>query len=444
VQDTLCHRTSAVLAVLVGFALSLLAPPALAQAASVSVRVEAASGPLVPRTSVTLPAGPVAPAGAAADQTCAGDTVTGALDAATGGDWSGQWSAQDGWSIERLKSVSDPAGVGRRWVTYLNGDFLNSAPCHTPLVGGDELLFYPLCGTAATQCFSGGPLVLVTPATAGPGAPLGVQVWETNTTFDNQGLGASQRGPSTNASVFGPDGSTTTDPYYGRANLMLTQKGDASVSVAKAGHVPDRATVCVTDGADGYCGTTLPPPVPFDPLAFCKTTGIDGYCGSPDKIAPVGHITQPTQGKAYPSTGRPKLLKGTVDFDPSQTSQVKLRLMRQSTITVTKTKKRTVTVKRKVNGRTVRKRVVKKVKVKVKQKVCFSWIVSTSAWKTLKKCDVVTAALFKADGDDVWSYEFLTALPAGNYTLDARAQDGSANIDATPELGRNRVTFSVK
>jgi hypothetical protein len=62
----------------------------------------------------------------------------------------------------------------------------------------------------------------------------------------------------------------------------------------------------------------------------------------------------------------------------------------------------------------------------------------------LKKCDITTAPLFKADGDEAWSFEFLQGMPAGSYTLDALARDGAGNVDAVPEAGRNRVTFSVK
>jgi hypothetical protein len=136
-------------------------------------------------------------------------------------------------------------------------------------------------------------------------------------------------------------------------------------------------------------------------------------------------------------------LKGTVDFDPSQTDEVTLRLMRQATVTRYKIKKRRVTVTRTVRGKKVRKHVVKRIRRPYKTPACFTWSVSTSTWKLLKKCDAATATPFKADGADIWSFEFLTALPAGNYTLDALAKDGAGNVDNVPELGRNRITFKV-
>jgi hypothetical protein len=421
----------------------LLALPAFASAATVSVRIEAAGGPLVPRTDVTLPTNPVTPIGAAAGQTCPGDSVIGVLNAATGGDWSGQWSAPDGWSIERIKTVNDPPISGRHWVAYVNNSYVNDPPCHATVAPDATVILYPSCATATSRCFSGEPLIVSAPASAGPGIRLGVQVWELTTSFDNAHVGTTARGPSVSATVSGPNGSATTDSYYanGTATVSLTERGPNLLTVAKGNRVPDRMTVCVTDGADGYCGTDLAPPVPFDPLAFCQTTGDDGLCRTVDKRPPVGQINQPVQAKTYPAKSHPRLLKGTVSHDPSEVTEVKIRLLRQSQVAGIKIVKKKVIVKRRVHGKLVRKRVVKKVRVKARRTTCFTWTVSKSSWTRLRSCKIELASWFKADGDEVWSYEFLEALPGGRYTLDARAADGAGNLDATPELGRNRVTF---
>jgi hypothetical protein len=112
-------------------------------------------------------------------------------------------------------------------------------------------------------------------------------------------------------------------------------------------------------------------------------------------------------------------------------------------VTGTKLVKKKVTVKRRVHGKLVRKRVVKKVRVKVRVTACFAWNSTKSSWTRLRSCKVVPAQWFKADGDEVWSYEFLEALPGGRYTLDAQAVDGAGNVDSAPETGRNRATFTV-
>jgi hypothetical protein len=314
------------------------------------------------------------------------------------------------------------------------------------LADDNTVTLYPACLTASTAgCFSAGLLELVAPAIAAPGAPIGMQVWQTKVTLDSQGAGTSQRGPGLGVSVVGPDGSTLSDSYYstGTAMLSINEKGPNVVSAAKGDAVPDRANVCVTDGADGYCGTAIPVQVPFDPLAFCTTTGSDGYCGSPDRLPPLGRITTPVQAHVFPKTGRPRNLKGTVDFDPSQTDHVDLRLMRQATVTVKQVKNVKVWVTKKVHGKRVRKRVTKRRVVNVKKKACLGWSNTAASWKTLKVCDAAKAGLFRADGAEVWSFQFLNTLPIGRYTLDALAADGAGNVDRAPDLGRNRITFTV-
>jgi hypothetical protein len=441
-MDALCHRTGAVLVALIGIALSLVAVPAVAQAATVSVRVEAAGGPLVPKTDVSLPSGPVAPAGAAADQTCPGDSVIGAIHAATGGDWTGQWTSADGWSIERVGNVNIPAGSTRRWAAYVNDTYSAAAPCSRVLKEGDRLLVYPVCTTAQAQCFTG-HMEIEAPATGSPGVRLGLRVWEIDTTFDGSGNGTSSRVPSVNAAVYGPDDSTTTDIFFGYATLTLTQRGPNTVSAGKGPRLADRTTVCITDGADGYCGTSPPAAVPFDPLQNCQTTGSDGLCQTIDKQPPNGHISAPVQAKKYLSKSRPRVLRGTVDSDPSEVNEVRLRLVRQSRIPGTKVVKRKVTVKRRIGGKLVRKRVVKTQRVRVRRTTCFVWNAPKSAWRRLRSCKTIPSEWFAAEGTDAWSYEFLDPLPGGRYTLDAQAVDGAGNVDGAAEVGRNRVTFTA-
>ena len=105
---------SKLLAAAAALVVSGFAVPAAAQAAAVSVRVEAPGGPLVPKGDVTLPSAPVPAAGVMDGHTCPGNSVIGALDAATNGDWSGVWSDTTGWSIQRIKSLDLPDGDGRK------------------------------------------------------------------------------------------------------------------------------------------------------------------------------------------------------------------------------------------------------------------------------------------------------------------------------------------
>jgi hypothetical protein len=368
------------------------------------------------------------------------------VDAATSHSWAGTWDTTNGWSLDTIKGSPALISAGRKWAVLVDDNLVNDSPCERLLQNNDTLTLYPAClpGTT-TNCFPAGILQVYAPAIMGRGAPISVQVLGITVGLDSQGNGASQRAPSLGASVFGPDGSAMTDSYYGTgtATLTISEKGPATIRATKANYAPDRTSLCITDGGDGFCGTTQDPPVPFDPFAWCTTTGSDGYCGSPDKVAPLGHVTYPPQGFVFPSGQRPNKLSGTVDFDPSQTDHVDLRLMRKTTVTVKKVVKRKVWVTKKVHGKRVRKRVTKRVTRNVKQPGCVGWNVNTSTWKLLKRCDASLAPSFRADGAEVWSYRFLNALPAGAYTVDALATDGSGNTDSTPEVGRNRVTFTV-
>jgi hypothetical protein len=303
----------------------------------------------------------------------------------------------------------------------------------------------PACLTATTACFAGGLLDLVAPDTAGSGSPIVVQVWETTFSLDSEGYGSSSRAPGGDALVSGPEGSARTNTKFnvGKATIYIAAKGPATIFASKGADAPDRSPICITDGADGFCGTTSPTQHPFDPLAFCQTTGSDGYCGSPDLVAPVGRISTPVQDHVFGKADRPRTMKGTVDFDPSQTDHVDLKLMRQTTIKVKRYRKRKVLVKKKIHGKTVRRRVTKRRPYYVSVRACLGWDVSTSTWRRLKTCDAATAKSFRADGADEWSYQFLSALPVGRYTLDALAVDGAGNEDKVPELGRNQVQFTV-
>src|SRR3954454_13679696 len=104
--------------VLMGFFACLV--PGVARADVASGRIESDTGPVVDHTLVTMPTTDVAPVGSPAGETCPGNSVVGVMSALAGGDWSGQWSNADGWSVERIKGVNIPAGTGRHWVAYVN------------------------------------------------------------------------------------------------------------------------------------------------------------------------------------------------------------------------------------------------------------------------------------------------------------------------------------
>jgi hypothetical protein len=436
-----------VLVALLTLALFLAVLPAMASAATTAkVRIDNPFSTLFGPSSVSLSAAPVAPIGAPDGQTCAADSALGAIHAAVGGNWYGTWSDNGGWS---LTGFAAPAPAGTRWVVFVNG-LVVQQPC-TKILEDDNsyVRAYPMCTdptSTSASCLTRGHLDLRAPAIGGIRNPTALEVFQTIVTFDDQGNILTLTGPSTHTRVDGPGGFTLTDDYFGTAALAFTQKGDNTVYTSKNGFVADTAKICVTDGADGYCGTQVPPQTVFEPNNFCQSTGFDGFCGNPDQVAPAAKIIDPVQAKAYPSAGGPTAITGTADFDPSGVKQINLRALRQLTVIKTRFKKKKVTVKKKVRGKVVRKRVTKRVKYKVRVKACYGLTIKGSAasWKALSKCDSALAPTFAAAGGDSWTTELPIALPNGAYTLDALAQDGAGNIDGAVELGRNRVTFTVR
>jgi hypothetical protein len=416
----------------------------VAQATAITLRVETTSGSLIPTETVTLPGTPVAPAGAPDGQTCAPDSIVGAVQAATSGDWNGTWDATNGWSIDRILNVNLAGSATSKWIAYVNHRWINDDPCHHVLAHLDDVLLYPTCTQNLVDfCFLGEPLwIFPYTATVGPGDRFKVQAYEVNTTFVN-GVGTSGLKPSPDA-IFATDTTYSFTDIYGYGIMTILQKGPVGFTLSSGNRVPDHGSVCVTDGADGYCGTHKPDPVPFDPADFCVTTGNDGECGTIDTRPPVGHITAPTQGGLF--TTPVTLFKGTVDHDHSEIEDVQLRLKRQAVVKVTRYRYKRVTVKKRVKGKIKRVKVRKKKPYKKNVTRCYAWNVKTSGWALQKSCsgDLPAQWWFKADGSEAWSYEFLTKLPAGKYTLDAAAKDGAGNTDTFPELGRNRVTFTVK
>ena len=86
-------------------------------------------------------------------------------------------------------------------------------------------------------------------------------------------------------------------------------------------------TFCVTDGADGACGTTAP--APGAPPAGCVTTGDDGLCGTADRRAPLARILSIRNAQKFRRHRGPRLLRGEVAADPSGIAGIRLRLTRR-------------------------------------------------------------------------------------------------------------------
>jgi hypothetical protein len=95
----------------------------------------------------------------------------------------------------------------------------------------------------------------------------------------------------------------------------FADRGTHDVKANKDGAIrSNRLRVCVTDGADGACGTTVPgQPAPAAPVAR-------------DTTPPAATITAVREQQRFARGKGPRTLSGTVAADPSGVAQVKLGL----------------------------------------------------------------------------------------------------------------------
>src|SRR4051794_10728760 len=168
-----------------GLALALAAA-APAPAATVTVRVEGASSTLVRQVKVSPSNAVTVDKTATGGTTCQGNTYGGALELATGGDWTGPSFQGLGQSISTIKGERHTFGTGAFWALDVNNAPTSFGLCATANrpAQGDEVLFYAACdGPPAPGCFSGDPLDVTGPATAAPGEPFSVRVDEFTSPF---------------------------------------------------------------------------------------------------------------------------------------------------------------------------------------------------------------------------------------------------------------------
>jgi hypothetical protein len=388
------HRLTGLL--VAGLLFASVATPAAAVTAN--AQLEGLNQVIAPRAVTTT--GPVT----REDRTCADGTAISVLQTLTNGNWKGnkapEASFDDPMLPGEILGEKHVFGSGGYWAIYINGAFQNATPCDMPVKAGDEVLFF-----ASDDPFVEGvggwdePLYMTgAPTIAAPGQAITVTVQQTATSFnpDPPYEGTTSFAPAAGALVNG-----VTAGSDGKATISLTERGPQPVVATKGNRAPDRATVCVTDGQDGFCGTELAK------LAEpCKTTGDDGRCGSPDKRASFGFIRSIQEQQRFSGPG-PRELKGTVDPDPSGLRVVRLKLTRTS------------------GGR------------------CETFDGRSQQLVKAKACGAARGKWFSAGSSPEWTYLLPEALPKGRYVLDVKAVDGKGNKDTSLTRGRNRVVFHV-
>ncbi|HWI71831.1 MAG TPA: hypothetical protein VNT55_07750 [Baekduia sp.] len=354
------------------------------------------------------------------------------------------------WLIASIKGIAQPAIVAPAtspawfWRLYVDqapvdndGGFHYEDACTSTVPTGSEVLLYQACGAKTLNCYTGtplymrvrdgGPYDIAAQTVPGRKAPIAVK-----TIGDMGPTGATVTTDEGNASISLENGVLPGQTgiffdNYG-PHVIMASKGDGS-------RPPVRMNLCVSEGNDGFCGSTRyqpPAEVPYVTPSPCDTNGHDGLCGTTDTSGPVTHVTNITNKKVFKAKKGPGQVKGTIDVDPNGVKDVQLRLTR------------VVSVKTKVKVKTKKK--TKKPKYRYKTvKRCTAWDDGTALLKSAK-CGTKYAKWFQTDLSDLrneFSYSFAMTLPRGTYTLEVLARDENGFKDATA-AGRNVLTFTVK
>ena len=381
-------------------------------APTVTIRIEGEQGTLLERTTVTLDPAQVE----GVSDECPGDTVAGAIEAGTKGEWDRQPYAK---TILGETHQFERDDAWSAWI--LNTDTLSDAICAQKLQEGDEVVV-----NANFAPESNGyrwvyqPLTLHdVPAQVERGVPFTVRVSEIVPDRAPEGYelpGRGERVASAGVRVAGGGASGTTGDD-GRVELVLNDAGDFTL-LAESGAGLDRSLRVPIRVVEP--GSPPPPPPPAEPQPGatpppCFTDGADGRCGTVDRQAPVALITSISEGAVFGRRSGPRDLRGTAGIlgprglEPDGTGilMVKLRLTRR------------------VGPR------------------CSTWSPNRERFVP-RPCGAENGFFWRVGETPDWEYVLPAALGRGRYVLDADAIDRNGNRLRERRRGENRVVFRVR
>lgn len=374
------------------------ATPALASSpATVTVRIQGLGGEtLLAPTQVTTNTTPIAVEGGG---TCEGTSAGGAIYDATGGKWRVK-NQPEGVELQGLEgldlpefSSKEPSGI--YWAFWLENKYAANGICSEPIATGQHIVLFP-------QCYATGPLCPTAPApanfltavSAAAAANVGQQVPVTLGALNTETAAAEGSLPegdllSDGAQTFAPGAGGVADVSFSAPGLYTLQA-----------HAPDSVasepfTICVHNGNDGTCGTTIP-----------ANGGPEIV--SPPKFTPspnVPRIAGVTNGRVYRHRLAPRVLEGSVAVPTGETlHELRLSLQRS-------------------DGRR-----------------CFVFNGRRAAFAHAK-CD--EQRFFKVADTTSFSYLLPTRLPAGRYVYEIEAVNDAGAV-TKPAAGISRVVFYVK
>jgi hypothetical protein len=375
------------------------APPAAAEAApaTVTVRVEGLTETKLAPTTVTTTTAPVVKDGNPADA-CAGTSALGALELATGGNWNGTWFGPGlGYSVETILGEShlfeEGSNANYFWSFWLDEHEASVGACEASPQNGDRVLFLPECFGNACPAGSTAPspLGIEAPAVADIGGAIAVTVKRYNAT--------GEAAPVAGATITGAATVASTDAG-GHATVSFSAPGSQLLRVSAPESVRAETPVCVHNGNDGTCGTSLPgAPPPQGPLAT-PAASAPPYRGP---FAVVAHANGLLEHHVYPRRRAPRLLRGSATAHTAITSL-------------------SISLRRSYRGR------------------CFAFS-DTVARFVRARCG--TAGFFKVSSSSTFSYLLPAPLSRGRYVLDLEASDAAGNR-TTLARGSTRTVFYVR
>ena len=357
--------------------------------ATVTVRVEGVTETKLPPTVVTTTTAPVVNDGN--PHACAGTSALGALQLATGGNWSGPWYAPSmEYEIYSIEGESHAFSSGFFWDFWINHAESLEGACKAEPQSGEELLFFP-CSETAPECPS--PLGIEAPASAGVGESVVATVKK---------YGGGNGSTVAGATITGAAEEVKTDSS-GNATLNFTHSGEATVRVSAPELVRTETTICVHNGNDGNCGTTAPLGAP-PATAPGTNTGVAGFQSSKaGPVALVAHLAGLLDGHVYGPGQAPRILSGSV-LAPDAISTISIELHRRY------------------------------------KGLCWEY---SGVKERFVRARCGHGKFFKVSNNGLFSYLLPSALGPGRYVLDVEASD--ADGDKTKlARGSSRIVFYVR
>ncbi len=353
---------------------------------SVTVRVEGANATLVPPTVVTTTIAPMIKDGDP-EHSCPGTSALGALQLATGGNWSGPWEPKyKQYVLFSIDGENHEFGSGAYWDLWINHKYSEIGACEAEPETGQEILLFP-CSETAAECPS--PLGIEAPASADIGeVPITVEKYSAT----------GQASPVAGASV--TDASSTTEAG-GHATLNFPSPGEYTVQATAPGLVRDEVTICVHNANEGACGASGPS---GSSTGSSGSGGVLGYSSSSYKgpYAVVAKIAGLIDGHRYAKGRAPRVLSGKV-LAHTGVASVSLRLRRS------------------YKGR------------------CYAYNGASDRFGSARCGE---GSFFKVGTQSSFSYLLPEALRPGRYVLDVQATDAAGNR-TTLARGSSRVVFYV-